>query len=445
MPKVTLRRLPLVLLLFLAGYIFWIWDGSAPEVSWDALRPAYGKHAKIDLVISDQGGGLKAVRVEVHQAGQVKELFSEEYRALGWFDRAGTNQRSLGVSLEDAELAQGDFELVVWATDQPILGLWSRSAEASKKLVFDARPPILTVLGSTHVIRQGGSELVVFESSEDLSRAGVQAGERFFPGFLQDPEKRQFAVMFALAHDGEINLPFNLIGTDGAGNETRVRLAVEVIPGKFRNRRINISDSFIEKVASDILPRTSDVAASTTLVETFVKINRDLRRINHKFIQKLSERTAPAPLWTEPFAQLSRSQAEANFADHRTYYYGDKIVDRQTHQGFDLASVVRSAVEAANAGRVLFAGYLGIYGNCVILDHGLGLLSLYGHLSSLEVSEGDRVHPGQSLGRTGETGLAGGDHLHFSTIVSGVQVSPLEWWDPSWVRIHIRNRLVPPD
>ena len=268
MPKVTFRRLPIVLLVLLAGYVFWIWDGSAPEISWDDMRSAYGNNAKIDLQISDAGGGLKEVRVEAHQDGQVRELFSEEYRALGWFDRSGTSQRSLAVSLQDAELQQGEFELVVRAVDQPILGFWSRSTEGSKRIVFDARPPILTVLSSTHVIRQGGSELAVFKSSEDLSEAGVQVGQQFFPGFLQGSDERQFAVLFALAHDAEQGLPFHVVGVDGAGNESRVRLAVEVIPGRFRSRRINISDSFIEKIASEILPRTPDVEAGTTLLET---------------------------------------------------------------------------------------------------------------------------------------------------------------------------------
>jgi murein DD-endopeptidase MepM/ murein hydrolase activator NlpD len=147
------------------------------------------------------------------------------------------------------------------------------------------------------------------------------------------------------------------------------------------------------------------------------------------------------PLWEEPFLQLSNSKVESVFADRRTYYYNGESIDKQTHLGFDLASLARSAVEASNSGNVVFADYLGIYGNCVILDHGLGLFSLYGHLSAIDVEQGQSVSRGEALGQTGQTGLAGGDHLHYSMIVQGIQVSPVEWWDPNWIRLHVVAKL----
>ncbi len=90
---------------------------------------------------------------------------------------------------------------------------------------------------------------------------------------------------------------------------------------------------------------------------------------------------------------------------------------------------------------VLYAAPLGIYGNCVILDHGLGVQSLYGHLSIIDVKEGDTVEKGQALGRTGTTGLAGGDHLHFTMLVDGVMVSPVEWWDPHWMEDRVFRKI----
>jgi murein DD-endopeptidase MepM/ murein hydrolase activator NlpD len=123
------------------------------------------------------------------------------------------------------------------------------------------------------------------------------------------------------------------------------------------------------------------------------------------------------------------------------YLYAGEEVDRQTHLGFDLASIAQSPVEASNSGTVVHADYLGIYGNTVIIDHGLGLFSLYGHLSSMDVTRGQQVARGDMLGRTGQTGLAAGDHLHFSMIVGGAQVTPLEWWDPKWVQEHVLSKL----
>jgi murein DD-endopeptidase MepM/ murein hydrolase activator NlpD len=118
-------------------------------------------------------------------------------------------------------------------------------------------------------------------------------------------------------------------------------------------------------------------------------------------------------------------------------------VDKQVHLGIDIASTERDKVGAANRGKVVFADYLGIYGNMVILDHGLGVFSLYSHLSSIEAAKGAILEKGGVLGITGTTGMAGGDHLHFSMLVNGILVNPIEWWDDSWVELHILNFLKP--
>jgi murein DD-endopeptidase MepM/ murein hydrolase activator NlpD len=131
----------------------------------------------------------------------------------------------------------------------------------------------------------------------------------------------------------------------------------------------------------------------------------------------------------------------SNFAETRTYLYRGRPVDTQVHVGFDLASTKQSPVPAANAGQVAFAGPLTIYGNTVILDHGLGLQTLYAHLSTLAIKEGDAVTKGQELGRSGTTGLAVGDHLHFEVLVSGTSVTPIEWWDGRWIRDRVNKPL----
>jgi murein DD-endopeptidase MepM/ murein hydrolase activator NlpD len=116
-------------------------------------------------------------------------------------------------------------------------------------------------------------------------------------------------------------------------------------------------------------------------------------------------------------------------------------VDTQIHFGYDLAAVQQGPVPAANSGVVVFAGPLSIYGNVVVVDHGLGLQTLYAHLSSIDVKEGDEVAKEQELGRTGSTGLALGDHLHYEVLINGVSVTPLEWWDAKWIRDHVGRPL----
>jgi murein DD-endopeptidase MepM/ murein hydrolase activator NlpD len=111
------------------------------------------------------------------------------------------------------------------------------------------------------------------------------------------------------------------------------------------------------------------------------------------------------------------------------------------HLGYDLSVTKLYPVEAANSGRVVFAGDLGIYGNSVILDHGLGLFTLYSHLSSIDVKDGDRIEQRQILGKTGKTGLAAGDHLHYGVYLHGVAVLPVEWWDPKWIKDNILPKV----
>jgi murein DD-endopeptidase MepM/ murein hydrolase activator NlpD len=131
----------------------------------------------------------------------------------------------------------------------------------------------------------------------------------------------------------------------------------------------------------------------------------------------------------------------AQFADQRTYLYNGQAIDTQTHLGVDIASTAQAPIRAANRGRVVFAEYLGIYGNMIILDHGQGIASLYSHLSTIETTVGTLVEKDQQIGRSGASGMAGGDHLHFSMLVHGLFVTPVEWWDQHWIDVNIKNAL----
>jgi murein DD-endopeptidase MepM/ murein hydrolase activator NlpD len=271
-------------------------------------------------------------------------------------------------------------------------------------------------------------------------------GENSFQGYAVPELGAGVTVaLFAMAHDQGIDTPISLWAEDLAGNRSETRFWYKPFASQFRKRRIEISDRFINSVAPEILSQVTEVEEQGTSIETFLQINSVLREHNNGKISEITSVSSPELLWDEPFLQLSNSKVESVFADHRTYYYKGQPVDEQTHLGFDLASLARSSVEASNSGKVVFADYLGIYGNCVILDHGLGLFSLYGHLSAIDVEQGQEVSRGQTLGRTGQTGLAGGDHLHYSMIVQGVQVTPMEWWDPKWVQLHLLDKLSPAD
>jgi murein DD-endopeptidase MepM/ murein hydrolase activator NlpD len=214
---------------------------------------------------------------------------------------------------------------------------------------------------------------------------------------------------------------------------------------KFMDSKIPIDQAFLDRVVPAIASNTPEIKVDTSspegLLKGFLEMNGNLRKQNADYIASLAAKTQPKMLWTEAFEQMGNSQVESRFADRRTYFHDNKEIDRQVHLGFDLATVQHAPVHASNAGVVVHAAFLGIYGNCVIIDHGLGVNSLYGHLSQIEVKVGDTVTKGQEIGRSGSTGLAGGDHLHFTMLVQGVPVNPVEWWDPHWLQDRVYRKI----
>jgi murein DD-endopeptidase MepM/ murein hydrolase activator NlpD len=310
-------------------------------------------------------------------------------------------------------------------------------------------PPQLGVLSTHHYINLGGSEFVVFRATPVDAAAGVRVGDHDYPAFpgsavgIADPAVR--VAVFALLYDQDLNTPISVFATDAAGNTSSAPLDFRAFPKVFRRSRIDVPDAFLQRVVPAILQNTPDfakeVADPNDLVAAFLKINGELRRKNAETIAAYAKQTAPQRLWDGIFQQLGNSQVEAAFADHRTYFHNGQEIDQQVHLGFDLAVTSAVPVVAANTGKIVHAGYLGIYGNCVIIDHGLGVQSLYAHLSAIEVQQGAQVSKGQQIGRSGMTGLAGGDHLHFSMLVNGQAVNAVEWWDTKWMEDRVFRKI----
>jgi murein DD-endopeptidase MepM/ murein hydrolase activator NlpD len=252
-------------------------------------------------------------------------------------------------------------------------------------------------------------------------------------------------AFFALLYDQEADSPMELVAKDPAGNEATAQFEHRIFPKTFRRSRIELDDAFLGRAVPAILAGSPAFkpaeASSNDVLAGFLKVNGDLRRANAETIAAMAKQTAPTMLWKGAFRQLGNSQVEAAFADYRTYFYRNKQVDQQVHLGFDLARTANTPIGAANDGKVLYAADLGIYGNCVILDHGLGVQSLYAHLSSIQVSVGQTVHEGETLGLSGQTGLAAGDHLHFTMLVNGQFVNATEWWDPHWIEDRVMRKL----
>ncbi len=299
-------------------------------------------------------------------------------------------------------------------------------------------------------MNHGGSELVVYRVTPPDAQSGVRVGNYEYPGYpatgagiaSSDPALR--VAFFALLWDQDPkNTPIRVYARDSVGNESSGSFDYRVFPKQFRSSRIELDDAFLAKVVPPIVQNSPELKVDdpSDLLASYLKINRDLRKMNNDTITKLAAQTSPEILWRGAFKQLTNTAVEAGFADQRTYLYKGKEVDRQVHLGFDLASLAGAPVKAANRGRVLHAGWLGIYGNCVIIDHGMGLMSLYAHLSSIEAQVGDLVELDKEIGRSGSTGLAGGDHLHFTMLLAGNAITPIDWWSAQWVQDRVTRKL----
>ncbi len=434
----ALRNLFVVLLLagMIAGTYVLLpkFEWHKPEVKITPDTDSIGL-APIEIAISEKGTGLKSVAVTLAAGDGERPLFSEQY------DPPVMQTKVTILATKLTGIKEGPAVFRVSARDGSLWGFFKGNETViQKNVTIDITPPTVELMADDAYINFGGSGLVAYKVSADAVTSGVRIGNYFFPGYKGQTKDPNTTIAF-FAHP--YNVPEDqkavLVATDKAGNSRELRLGYTLKDVRYKKSSIPISEDFIQ---SKVAPLLSDVGARQgTPKDIFVKVNNGLRKENEDKIRAVGQKTADKMLWSGPFTQLSNSKVEANFADARTYLYHNEPIDNAYHLGFDLSVTKRYPVEAANSGVVSFVGDLGIYGNTVIIDHGLGLSTLYGHLSSVDVKEGNQIKPQQIIGRTGETGLAVGDHLHFATLLQGIPVLPKEWWDAKWIKDNIQPKL----
>jgi murein DD-endopeptidase MepM/ murein hydrolase activator NlpD len=413
---------------------------SAPtSLAFDPQPSSIGAATPVSVRITNPHGVRSIIaRIEQDGASTVVEQVTRPATRFSFSKAHAAPEKFSFIAGKDRtpQLKEGKARLTVEAQSNDLRGLTNRIA-ADVEVIL--RPPSVTTDGFQHYINQGGSEFAVFTPAGSWQEAGVRVGSAAFRSFPAPENPQQRVALFAYSWDTPPDTAPVVFTRNSAGTESTGHFWFKVFPKKFRARDLAIDDAFLEKVDNQI-----DPGGSGDLLTRFLKINGETRRANNKTLADLRLKTADRFLWKEAFLQLAGSQVESAFADLRTYVYKGKKVDQQVHLGFDLATTQHGPVLAANDGKVIWAAPLGIYGNCIVVDHGYGLQSIYGHLSELAVKEGDMVSRGQQMGKSGSTGLAGGDHLHFSMQVDGVQVNPIEWWDDHWINDHIRSRVKTP-
>ena len=334
------------------------------------------------------------------------------------------------------QLKDGKAKLIVEAGSNDLL---HRSSRIEQDVTVVTRPPTVSVDSDQHYIYIGMADLATLDVSGAYTAAGVRVGDESFRAWPMPGGKPGMFSLYAFAW----NMPQTTIpvvfASNGAGNDVTSPITV-IFPKKeqphYTVHQLQVSDQFMQKVVGELDPN-----GSGEMVTRFVRINNEMRKENNKTLSDLRLKTADHFLFSQPFQRQPHSQAEATFADLRHYIYHGKEIDQQVHLGYDLAVTQHVGVQAANDGRVVWAAPLGIYGNCIVVDHGYGLQTIYGHLSHIDVHEGDMVKRGQVMGQSGMTGMAGGDHIHFAMQLDGVQIDPKEWWDPHWIQDHIARRV----
>lgn len=406
-------------------------DMEAPSIALSTDKNIISPNLDITVTAEDSNSSIKKISVRSIHNGITSPLAEQVFQDKN-------SIQTLPFSIQTTGVRDGDIDIEITTVDNS-LAWFGRGNKRTETFSFtiDATPPRVIVKTTPPNVRRGGTAVVAYSVSKEVSKSGVDVNGLFFPGYKQT--NGDFVCFFAFPYymkPSEYNP--QLVVEDIAGNSQVTPVAVYKINREFKHDDINISENFINTKVQEF---TSMVSGNYSGVELFLQVNGPVRQANAEKLFEIARDTSPDILWKNRFLRMPRTANRAGFADHRTYFWQGQPIDEQTHLGLDLASVVHDNVPSTNNGRVVFTGYLGIYGNLVIVDHGAGIHSLYSHLSEIGIDHGAIVKTGDILGKTGATGMAGGDHLHYGVLVGGLEVTPIEWLDPKWIKDNVTDRL----
>jgi murein DD-endopeptidase MepM/ murein hydrolase activator NlpD len=425
------KSLIVVVLLVVGAVVFVLVRTQTPVIAAPSAPSFLAQATPVTVHVRDKRG-LRTLQAFVEQNGArfpvAQAANPKLFKDADWNFSAGVQSAP--------QLKDGAAHLIVEAVSNDVL---RRTGRWRADVTVVTRPPSVTVDADQHYLYLGMADLVTFSVTGSYTDAGVRVKDETFRAWPMPGGKPGMFSLFAFAWNMTPDTVPLVYATNGPGNEATGTMVYQ-FPKKeqphYTTHELQVSDAFMNKVVNELDPN-----GSGDPVARFVKINNEMRKANNQTLFDMRTKTANHFLWTQVFQRQSHSQNESTFADVRNYIYHGQKIDQQVHLGYDLAVTQHVGVEASNDGRVVYAAPLGIYGNCIVLDHGYGLMTLYGHMSQIDVHEGDLVKRGQVMGQSGMTGMAGGDHIHFSMLLDGVQIDPKEWWDPHWIQDHVARRV----
>lgn len=428
----------LLVVLLLVGLLGWgvsvLGETEKPRITPGADLSRFGQKREVALGLADAKRGLRSLKVIMRQENKVVVLLAKDYPRQGQFLGNGPHRvdEQLTINAAAAGFKEGTAELLIEVRDYSLWGFTGNLTALRLPVTIDTKPPAVSVVSLPQHIKTGSAGIVVYHVNEAVTQSGVTINGHYHPGFpLPSQGAGTYGAIIGLPYDLQKFEETVVSAVDQAGNTGKAAFTLALRPGRVTRDRITISDDFLNAKLPEFAQHYPELKG--TPVEQYLMVNGEIRDKNYQTVQEICKKSTPERLWDGAFQRMAGSP-KAGFADVRSYLYQGKEIDTQTHLGVDIASLEHFEVPAANRGIVVFADYLGIYGNTVILDHGQGIFTLYSHMSQINVTKGAKVEKGTSVGLTGTTGLAGGDHLHFSVLVNGIFVSPIEWWDAHWLQ-----------
>ena len=413
----------------LPASLFLIGCGSKPSLEVPASFTTIGQATQVPVRVQS-AHGVRELTATVSQNGTQYRVWQLLSPTTG---KDGTFTFTTG-SKSTPQLQDGHATL---SLDAKSGGVFGGSAHWERQIDVDTKPPTVSADAEQHYLYRGMADMATLNVTGSYASAGVRVGDQTFRAWPMPTGKPGLFSLFAFAWNMPLETRPMVYASNAAGNDVTTPLTV-VFPKReqpvYTQHQLQVTDQFLQKVIGELDPN-----GSGSPVERFKKINNEMRRANNKTLSDLRFKTADHFLWTQPFMRQEHAAAEATFADVRSYIYQGAKIDEQVHLGYDLAVTQHVGVQASNDGNIVYAAPLGI--NCIVVDHGYGLQTIYGHLSRIDVHPGDTVKRGQVMGLSGMTGMAGGDHIHFAMQLDGVQIDAKEWWDPHWIHDHVTRRV----
>ena len=404
-----------IVILFILGKI----NFTKPEITVLNKTLSLGENAVVSVKVVDEKPGIRDLKVYITQNNNKIKVLEQN------FDNQKEVSLNINIKPKNFGLLEGNAVLEIKAQDGSML---KNTKVLTKDVKIDFTPPYISILSSTQNLINGGTGFVFAKSSEDLKSLNVKIENLSFKCLnLNDT----YVCPFSLPYFYNDRKPIYLEAVDNANNKTINSISYNLKKVNYSQSVLNIDDNFIETKVKPLFDK--DFADKA---ELFKYVNTVIRNKNESLIHKIaSECKNVYPMFEGGFIYLENAAKLGGFADYRKYKYNGKIIEGADayHKGLDFASVKNAPVKASNNGKVVFTGFLGIYGNSVIIDHGLCVYTIYSHLSEIDVKEGQTVKKGQYIGKTGTTGLAVGDHLHYGVLVNGIEVNPIQWFDINWL------------